>query len=193
MDGARLAVGDSVKNNAYEIYTAKGDLVMTLPDKGREIQSAVFTPDLAWAVAGDKEGTLRVWDLEKKERIGGDWPLFAQAFADLGVTADKKYLVGADAQGTVKVAEIKTRNVVVSGTAHKSGVRALVVSPTGTTFFTISNDRELKAWSLTDLKELKEVRSWVMPVTVNGAAYTPDGKSVVTANADGTAYVLELP
>jgi hypothetical protein len=33
----------------------------------------------------------------------------------------------------------------------------------------------------------------VVPVTVNGAAYTPDGKSVVTANADGTAYVLELP
>jgi hypothetical protein len=32
-----------------------------------------------------------------------------------------------------------------------------------------------------------------MPVTINGATYTPDGKSVVTANADGTAYVLELP
>ena len=58
---------------------------------------------------------------------------------------------------------------------------------------TISNDRELKVWSLTDLKELKELRSWLVPVQVNGAAYTPDGKSVVTANADGTSYVLELP
>jgi WD40 repeat protein len=186
------AVGEA-KNHAYEIYTAKGELVLTQADKGREVLSAAFTPDLAWAVAGDKDGTVRVWDLDKKERIGGDWPLFASAFADLGVTADKKYLVAADDQGTVKVADIAKREVAASGKAHKSGVRALVVSPTGATFFTISNDRELKAWSLTDLKGLKEVRSWVVPVTVNGAAYTPDGKSVVTANADGTAYVLELP
>jgi len=134
-----------------------------------------------------------VWDLESKERVGGDWPLFQRSFVDLGVTADKKYLVAADDEGLIKVAEIEKRNVVVSGKAHKTGVRAVYVSPKGTTFLTISNDRELKAWSLTDLKELKELRSWTMPVGVNGAAYTPDGKSVVTANADGTAYVLELP
>ena len=30
-------------------------------------------------------------------------------------------------------------------------------------------------------------------MSVNGLAYTPNGKQVVTANADGTAYVLELP
>jgi WD40 repeat protein len=192
----RPAVGDTVKNNAYEIYTAKGDLVTSFPDKGRDIRSVTFTPDLAWAIGGDKTGTVRILDLANKgERIGGDWPLFAQSFADLGVTADKKYLVGADDQGTIKVADIAKRNVVASGVAHKSGVRALIVSPTGTSFFTISNDRELKAWSLADFKGEKvvELRSWVVPVTVNGAAYTPDGKSVVTANADGTAYVLELP
>jgi WD40 repeat protein len=190
---ARPAVGDTVRNNAYEVYDAKGDLLATMTDKGRDVRSATFTPDLAWAVAGDKEGTLRVWDLAKKERIGGDWPLFARSFTDLGVTADKKYLVAADEEGTVKIAEIEKRNVVLSGRAHKGGVAALLVSPTGTTFFTIGNDRELKAWSLTDLKELKELRSWAVPVAVNAAAYTPDGKSVVTANADGTAYVLELP
>ena len=74
-------------------------------------------------------------------------------------------------------------------------MRVLVVSPTGKTFVTISNDREIKAWSLTEFKNKKvtEVRSWTVPVTINGAVYTPDGKSVVTANADGTAYVLELP
>jgi WD40 repeat protein len=192
---ARPAVGDSMKNSAYEIYTAKGDQVLALADKGREVLAATFTPDLAWAVGGDKAGTVRVWDLAKKERIGGDWPLFSQSFVDLGVTPDKKYLVGADDQGQVKVAEIAKRDVVASGTPHKSGVRALLVSPTGTTFLTISNDRHVAVWGLTEFKnqKLTELRSWAMPVRVNGAAYTPDGKSVVTANADGTAYVLELP
>ncbi|MDY3557968.1 WD40 repeat domain-containing protein [Gemmata sp. JC673] len=192
---SRQAVGDTVKNNAYEIYDAKGKLLSSTPDKGRNVRSATFTPDLAWAVAGDESGTLRVFDLEKGERIGGDWPVFQRGFADLGLTADKKLLVAADEEGTIKIADVAKRDVIADGPAHKAGVRALVVSPTGKTFVTLSNDREIKAWSLTEFKDKKivEVRSWVVPVTINGAAYTPDGKSVVTANADGTAYVLELP
>ena len=193
----RPAVGDTVKNNAYEIYDTQGKKLSAYTDKQRNVRSATFTPDLAWAVAGDETGGVQIFDLVKQERIGGNLPLFTRSVVDLGVSADKKYIVAADDEGQVKVAEVKDGklNVVAKGLAHKSGVRAVIVSPTGKTFFTISNDRELKAWSLTDLKEesLTEVRSWVVPVTVNGAAYTPNGKSVVTANADGTAYVLELP
>lgn len=192
---SRQAVGDTVKNNAYEIYDAKGQLLSSTPDKSRNVRSATFTPDLAWAVAGDESGTLRIFDLEKKERIGGDWPVFQRSFADLGVTADKKLLVAADDEGAIKIADIAKREVIADGTAHKTGVRALIVSPTGKTFVTLSNDREIKAWSLAEFKgkKIAEVRSWVVPVAVNGATYTPDGKSVVTANADGTAFVLELP
>jgi WD40 repeat protein len=193
---ARPAVGDTVKNNSYEIYDAKGERITTIADTARNVRSATFSADLEWAVTGDEAGGVRIWELAKKERVGGDWPMFQRPVADLGITADKKYLVVADDEGTVKVAEVAKREVLVSGKTHKSGVRAILVSPTGTTFVTMSNDREIKAWALTDLKdakELKELRSWALPVTLNGATYTPDGKSIVTANADGTAYVLELP
>jgi WD40 repeat protein len=190
-------VGDTVKNNTYELYSDKGDLISSYTDKGRKVRSATFTPDLAWAVAADETGGVQVFDLAKKERIGGNMPLFARDVIDIGITPDKKYIVATDDIGEVKIGELKDGKLTVvgKGKAHKSGVRAVLVSPTGKTFFTISNDRELKLWSLTDLKEesLVELRSWVVPVSVNGAAYTPDGKSIVTANADGTAYVLELP
>lgn len=192
---SRQAVGDTVKNNAYEIYDAKGKLLSSTPDKSRNVRSATFTPDLAWAVAGDENGTLRIFDLAKQERLGGDWPLFQRSFGDLGITPDKKLLVASDDESGVKVADVVKREVLADGKAHPSKLRALVVSPTGTTFATLSEDREIKVWSLTGFKEKKieELRAWVLPVAVNGAVYTPDGKSVVTANADGTAYVLELP
>ena len=62
-------------------------------------------------------------------------------------------------------------------------------------FVTVGNDHELKLWSLAPAaqKDPKPLRSWAHPCEVNGLAYTPDGKQVVTANADGTAYVLEVP
>ena len=195
---ARPVVNDSLKNSAYEIYDAKGKVLSTYADnKGRNVRAATFTPDLAWVVAGDETGGVQIFDMVKNERIGGNMPLFERSVGDIGVTADKKTIVATDDEGLVKVTEVTDGklNVVAKGKAHKSGVRALLVSPTNKTFFTISNDHELKVWSLTSLKadSLTELRSWTVPVTVNGAAYTPDGKSVVTANADGTAYVLELP
>ncbi len=62
---SRQAVG-AVKNNVYETYDAKGKLLSSTPDTGRNVRSATFTLDLAWAVAGDENGVLRIFDLEKK-------------------------------------------------------------------------------------------------------------------------------
>ncbi|MCE9565461.1 MAG: WD40 repeat domain-containing protein [Planctomycetes bacterium] len=194
---SRPAVGDTVKNNTYELYDVKdnGTPKTTISDKGRKVLAATFSADLDWAISGDESGGVRIWDMTKKEPVGANWPLFANAVQDLGITADKKLLVAVDSKGDVKIAGIEKREVLGTVAAHKSGVRTLLVSPTGTTFMTVSNDREVKAWSLAagDLKEPKAIRTWNFPVGVNALAYTPDGKQVVTANADGTAYVLELP
>jgi WD40 repeat protein len=192
---SRPAVGDMVKNNTFELYDAKGTLLASLADKGRNIRAATFSADLEWAIAGDDQGTIRFWNLAKKERVGTDWPLFVRAVGDLGITTDKKTLVAVDDQGKVKVADIAKREAFPEFTAHAGGVRALVVAPKGNTFVTVGLDHEVKAWSLDPaaLKEPKPLRSWKLPVPVNGVVYTPDGKQVVTANGDGTAYVLELP
>ncbi|MCS6864278.1 MAG: WD40 repeat domain-containing protein [Gemmataceae bacterium] len=192
---ARPAVGDAVKNNAYELYDAQGTLISSVTDQGRNIRSATFSADCTWAIAGDENGTLRIWDVANKQRLGGDWAFFPQSFADLGISGDKKYIVAADVTGTVKVASTDKREKIAEGSAHRGGVRALFVSPTNNVFCTVSNDREVKAWSLTDFPDgqLKLLRTWELPVTVNNATFSPDGKLFITANADGTAYVLELP
>lgn len=177
-------------NHTYELFDANGTNTGSLSDAGRDVQAASFTPDLAWVVSGDKQGAIRIWDLEGKDRIGSDWPLFVQGIADLALTPDKKTLVAVDATGTVKVGDVKRRETLGSAEAHKAGINGIIMSPKGDTFLTIGTDGEIKAWSV---KDVKTVRTWKCPVNVWGAAYTPDGKSVVTANGDGTAYVLELP
>ena len=116
----------------------------------------------------------------------------------LGITPDKRILVAADAKGLVKIANIadhKQREVVGSVVAHPGGIRSVLVSPTGSSFLTVGTDNEIKVWSLAPAasKDPKATRSWKLPVGVNGVAYMPDGTHAVTANADGTAYVLELP
>jgi WD40 repeat protein len=199
-DGSRLGVwsarpapGDEAWASTFEVLDRAGKVVASVADRGRNVRAAAFSPDLTLAAAGDETGTVRLWDLHKKERAGGDWPLFAQPVGDLGLTPDNKLLVAADANGLVKVADVARRETLGSVKAVTGGVRGLLVSPTGDTFVTLGADREVRAWSLADPADPKPVRAWPLPVGVNAAAYTPDGKQLVTANADGTAYVLDLP
>lgn len=191
------AVNESLKNHRYELYDATANLLNPPPlsDAGRKILAVAFSTDIEWAVTGDEKGNVVIWDLEKKKKIGEEWPLFTGQYVDIGITPDNKYLVAVDDRGEVKVADIAKRSVLASLTPHKEGVRSIIVSPTGTSFVTVSNDREVKSWSLdpADLKKPTATRTWNLPVIVNGVCYTPDGKHVVTANKDGTAYLLELP
>lgn len=202
--GARLAVwamraapAESEMRSAYEIYDSRGELLDSTPEKARNVKAVTFTSELDWAVVGDDRGNVAFWDLARKQTIGSDWPLFTTSLKDLGISPDKKLLIAANDRGVVSVADVQKRHVIASFTPHKSGVYSVLASPAGKSFITISNDndREVKAWSLdpSDLKQPKPIRTWTLPVTVNAAAYTPDGKHLVTGNSDGTAYVLELP
>jgi hypothetical protein len=116
-----------------------------------------FSPDLGIAVAADESGTVRIWDLVKKDRVGGDWALFANAVKDIGITTDKKLIVAVDDKGLLKVADVEKRATLASILSHKTGVRGLIVSPAGDTALTIGEDRELMfetvGWAAPELPE----------------------------------------
>jgi WD40 repeat protein len=195
-DGSRVAVvwasgPADEKAVAFDVFPGDGDgPPARVTDSGREVRCAAISPDATLGVTGGTDGVVRVWDLAGKERRGGDWPLFVKPVVDLGLTADGKTLVGADADGAVKVADLAAREVTAAAQAAGGGrVAGLVVAPAGGRFATLADDGEVKAWDMSG----KEVRAWKLPVAANAAAFTPDGKALVTGNKDGTAYVLELP
>ncbi len=190
-DGSRVAVVSAREGEnqaVFEVFGPTGDPAQ-LTDKGRVVSSGTIAADATLGVTGGQDGVVRLWDLGKKDRLGGDWPLFVKAVADLALTPDKKTLVAIDVGGTVKIADVGKREATQTVKAVAGTVAGVVVSPTGDKFATLSADGEVKAW---DLKGA-ELRSWKLPTPPAAAAFTPDGKKLVTGNADGTAYVLELP
>lgn len=200
-DGSKLAAwslravqNEPVKVSNYEVFDAVGKSLAVVRDAGRDVRAVAFAADLSVVASGDVAGSVRLWDLTTQKQVGADWPVFAESVADIGLSPDKALLVAADATGQVKVADVAKRAVLASVAAHPGRVRGLVVSPKGDSFVTVGADREVKAWSLAaGVTALKPTRVWALPVDVTALAYTPDGRSVVTANADGTAYVLALP
>lgn len=178
------------KQAAIERLSTDGSAPPTqVTEKERVLSCAAIASDATIGITGGNDGTLRIWDLTTKERLGNDWPLFSRPVADVGLTPDKKTLIAIDVDGTVKVTDRVSRTVKQTIAAVPDGVNALSVARTGDKFATLSVEGIVKVWSL----DGKELRSWKLPAVANAASFTPDGQTLITANRDGTLYVLALP
>lgn len=190
--GAWVDNSSGPSESGFDQFTADPNAaVIKTKSKGGEdaTSAAAVSPDAKWGVTGGRDGVIRIWDLGKKERIGGDWPMQKTAVADLGLTPDRKRVVVIDDQGEVRVADTDKREVLAKVKAVTAEVKGVVVSPTADKFATLSSDGEVKAWDMA----CKELRAWKFPHAPAAAVFTADGKRLIIGNQDGTAFVLELP
>jgi WD40 repeat protein len=132
---------------------------------------------------------------------------------DLAVSPDGQHLATASADNTARVWRIprEERETFVELRGHSGDVSSVAFSPDGRYVMTISlQDGTARIWDRTGgdpLYVLGTRRSGLNSATLNeppgprqytndvvAAAYSPDGKLVVTANGDGNArvYTLEL-
>ena len=198
-DGKKIGLAWAEGDNAgFDVFTTGSTApirtVPILPEKDKtakeKVSAAALSPDAGWGVIGTDGGIIQIWDLVKKERIKGDWPILKDAVADIGLTPDRKTVVVIDGAGTVKVGDIDKREVTATVNAIAGAeVKGVIVAPTGDKFATLAGNGEIKAW---DMKG-KELRTWKLPYAAEAAVFTVDGKRLLTANADGTAFVLDLP
>jgi WD40 repeat protein len=132
-------------------------------------------------------------------RPGGDWFVFDSniAVSSLAFSPDQSLLIAGSDKGNVKVLKVDKKDALNDLKAHTHGVSACAVSADGKRFATAGNDNVVKLW---DVATGRELRHWDMRLPaqdrggfVAALAFTPDGRSLLTANANTTLYVLDLP
>lgn len=180
---------DTEANN-FKTYNPDGKPLNSLDVKDRQVLCTTFTTDAELAALGFSDGSVQLWSLKTNERVGGDWPAFNKDLVDIAVTPDKSKVIAADTDCNVKVYDITKKEVVKSFQAHKGGLNGIMMGPDGTRFASISDTGEVKVWETATGKEL---RGWTLPTPVRNLAFSADGKKLITANADTTLYVLNLP
>jgi len=182
---------DSDVTSALQTYeVASGNVVDTYSERGREVTCLAFSADGELAASGDTSGSARIFNVRKRERVRGDMPAHMKSMADIALTPDKKFLITADDDGEVKIWDIDKRESLNTIQAHKSGLQSLTVNADGSRFATTDKDGQVRVW---DTKTGKQLREWELKMPVRGFVFTPDGKHLVTANSNGTVYLLDLP
>jgi RNA polymerase sigma factor (sigma-70 family) len=154
-----------------------------------------LAPDGKTVAMGQPSGKIGLWDRATGKELlpyeGHQQAVFAVAFSP-----DGKTLATGSADKTVRLWDAATGKELRRLKGHTGGVASLAFSPDGKTLASASNDpndRLLSLWDAATGKEVGHVRlshgrpapaGFGLPFTVQGLAFSPDGKRLATLGSD---------
>lgn len=175
-----------------------GTFIYEFKETSRKINSLSFSANGKLAATGATDGSVRLWNMGNAEATpsaGGDWGIFDKKHGveDLALTADGSILIAASEAGDITIAKVQGREVVKAFKGHDARIKACVVSPDSKRFATLDSTNLIKVWDMTGAEIRRFSAGKHQDMFFVNLAFTNDSKQLVTANANATVYVLDLP
>lgn len=187
-----------------KLWTLNGQLMKTIIAHQQKIWGINFSPDGKTIATASADKTVKLWHLEGQELknlpvkilSGHTDEVFTVKFSPDGNT-----LASASKDKTVKLWDVNGK-LLHTFTGHNNEVLDVNFSPDSKTIVSASADDTVKVWMIpNDLKLKKDLKSHPQfPIytflghggKASEASFTPDGKTIVSASADGTIKLWHL-
>ena len=147
---------------------------------------ASFSPDGAQVVTASQDGTARVWTVDPPGLVrilrGHGDAVYSAAFSP-----DGRLIVTASADGTARLWDATDGTALLR--SWHGGKADVAFSPKGPLMVIAGPGNAAQVW---DAETLRRVGSPLRhPARVTSAAFSPDGKRIVTASEDGSLRIFE--
>ncbi|MCC6417489.1 MAG: serine/threonine protein kinase [Gemmataceae bacterium] len=178
-------------NRATVLVLATGEEIRTaVYGKDKSITAAALTPD-GRRLALLYSYLCMVWDFRSASKEHGlnlgSRPVIATVFSPDG----ESLLLGDDGGGMrlLDLATLKQDGRPRALAGIVTPISGVAWSPSGKLAAGSSSSGKIMVWDVATGQPLQE---WQLPGAVHGIAFAPDGRHLLTANGNGTAYVIRL-
>lgn len=183
---------DDATSTIRRFTDAGGPGEVLVSETGRASRCLAFSADATLAAAATPDGLARVWKLDgpKSEKIVDDFPAHKSAVADVAISASRQLFVTASVGGEIKTWRIQAKpNEPVATAKVGWEVAGLAMAINGGRVAAFGTGGDVAVFNVGGDKP---VRTWALPQRMRSVAFSFDGAKLLTANDDGTAYVLRI-
>jgi WD40 repeat protein len=161
--------------------------------KGHRIgpETIDFSPDGTKVASGAPDGQILTWDSETGETLLPE--RVHSGLNRLAFSPDGKRLVSASRPGTIKVWGTATGQELFSDRHGDYVVTCARFSPNGMSIGTSGLNGLFKIWDVASGKNVHTLRLAPRGCQISWFDFSPDGRHLVTANSNGTIYMIRLP
>ena len=153
---------------------------------------AAFSPDGNLLAVAGQDGSVRIWDVAKGDRLFY-FPAHTNPVLAVAWSPDGLFLADASADRTVHVlsaTEPLGGRLVASLVGHAAAVRAIAWRPDGRSLLSGGADDTARLWDAQFDQELRPIGAHRGAVV--GASFDSTGHRIVSAGADGTARIWSV-
>jgi WD40 repeat protein len=189
-DGRTLAsAGDDRRVRLHD--SATGQELARLVGHKTTVVSLAYSPDGQTLASGACDETVRVWDLrasQVKWILRGRRVAFSPDGTKLAtaVSPDNTVMLWDAATGK----ELMTLPAQMGTGSNGPEISSVTFAPDGRTLAACTSRGIVNLWDLT--RPIPVRKSITLPGSVAQIAFTPEGRHLVTANWNGTIYLLRL-
>jgi WD40 repeat protein len=198
-DGTRIVTAsDDGTARILDASSGKVTGVLTPPGNGYAVSSAAFSPDGTLIVTTYANGIARIWDARTGKPLHTLTAEQGFVLLDASFSPNGKFVVTTSASGRARIYNAHT-GAQVQVLSDRYVLESAAFSPDSKYVVTADGGGTARIWSVSTGKQAAKLaaptykygRSTVY-TTAFGAAFSPDGKRVVTAGSDGVARTWDV-
>jgi WD40 repeat protein/uncharacterized caspase-like protein len=202
-DGSLAATGGEITAHLWNVASAAE--IRSFVGHVDQITAITFSPNGRLLATGSEDGTARLWDVftgkQLRVLVGHSDKLSAVRFSH-----DGRFILTGSADGTIRLWSANTGKEIKRYGEHAAGIFSLIssiaFSPDDryvlsgcleTSDLTANKEVQISYFArLWDARTGREVKRFKHHEPVTSVAFSPDGRSVLTASLDATARVWNI-